>query len=57
MGGASSTLLLVFMQVKSWLKGRGMESLSNKQDIGDGLVASEVLWQQHESLEAKAQVN
>lgn len=44
------------IQVKSWLKGRGMESLSNKQDIGNSLVAAEVLWQQHESLEAKAQV-
>jgi len=42
--------------VKNWLKGRGMESLSNKQDIGDSLVAAENLWQQHENLEAKAQV-
>lgn len=33
-----------------------MESLSNKQDIGNSLAAAEVLWQQHESLEAKAQV-
>lgn len=34
-----------------------MESLSNKQDVGDGLGATKVLWQQHESLEAKAQVH
>ena len=33
-----------------------MEALSNKQDIGDSVAAAEVLWQQHESLEAKAQV-
>ena len=33
-----------------------MEALSNRQDIGDSLEATEVLWQQHESLEAKAQV-
>lgn len=56
-GGASGCASIRdFIQVKSWLKGRGMESLSNKQDIGDSLVAAEILWQQHESLETKAQV-
>lgn len=57
MGGTSGVLVLDILQVKSWLKGRGMEALSNKQDIGDSLVAAEMLWQQHEGLEAKAQVH
>ena len=33
-----------------------MEALSSKQDVGDSLAATQVLWQQHEALEAKAQV-
>ena len=33
-----------------------MESLSSKQDIGESLAAVDVLWQQYEKLESKAQV-
>ena len=44
------------VKVKSWLKGRGLESLSSKQDIGESLAAVEVLWQQYEKIESKAQV-
>ena len=52
----SLSLSLLPVQVRGWLKARGEETLSSRNDIGEDLDSTQLIQEQHNKFEAKAKV-